>query len=91
LKISKRKFRLALLILGGLLLVYSIGYVFCRRSSIIVHAAACAANQYSSHDVVAGDAKIVSLNSGWAAFYTPLRYLEILYWRLAKPIGSSCP
>ena len=83
--------RLALLVIGGLLLVYCLGYVLCRKGSVIVHTTACAGHEYSSHDVVEGDAKIVSLNPALAAFYTPLRYLEISYWYLTKPLGSSCP
>lgn len=57
---------------------------------MIVHTTACAGDQYSAHDVVEGDAKIMSYNGAFAALYTPLRVLEILYWRLARPIGSPC-
>ncbi len=76
--------------IGAALVVYCAGYAFCRRSHMIVHTTACAGDQYSDHDVVEGDAKIVSLNGAFAALYTPLRGLEILYWRLARPIGSHC-
>jgi hypothetical protein len=46
---------------------------------------------YSAHDVVEGDARLASPNPLIAAFYTPLRYIELAYWRRAKPIGSSFP
>lgn len=90
LRMTKNRVRLAVLVLGVLLFVYCVGYMLCRRSSAIVHRASCAGGEYSSHDVIAGDAKIVSFNSELEALYTPLRYLEIVYWRLKKPIGSPC-
>jgi hypothetical protein len=87
----KNRLRLIALFLGGLSLFYCAGYLLCRRRRIIVHTSACAAAQYSFHDVVAGDAKLSMLNPAMETFYTPLRFVERFYWYRAKPIGSPCP
>lgn len=90
-RIAGNKFLKIALILGAALLVYCAGYALCRKRQIIVHRSSCAAAQYTSHEVSDGDAKIASLNPQLAAFYTPLRYLELFYWHQVRPIGSSCP
>ena len=92
LKVAKNKnlFRLGILVISGLLIVYCVGYAVCRRSHNILHTSACAADKYSFHDVVEGDTKFASPNYQIALFYTPLRYLEKHYWHSAKPIGSVC-
>ena len=87
---KKKRLRLGITLLGGVLGVYFVGYAVCRQSHFVVHISACAADKYSLHDIVEGDAKFASPNPALAAFYTPLRYLETFYWYLAKPIGSAC-
>lgn len=79
-----------------LLALYCLGYVICRQVTIIVHYSMHAPksytdtfhNVYSLHDVRAGEG---AFNPEVAAFYTPLRYFELGYWHVAKPIGSPYP
>jgi len=82
--------RKLILVLASLLLIYFVGYGFCRYQKMIVHSAASAAGKCTFHDVSAGDYKMGSLNPAAALVYTPLRYLEMVYWKLKKPIGSAC-
>jgi hypothetical protein len=91
-----KRFRIAILILAFLLVVYCLGYGVSRQSHLIVHITAYSRDTnghpiYTAHDVVEGDAKFASPNPLIAAFYTPLRYIEVAYWRRAKPVGSSFP
>lgn len=58
---------------------------------MIVHTSMNAGDEYTLHDVVAGDAKLASPNILIAGFYTPLRYLERGGWYLVKPVGSRYP
>jgi hypothetical protein len=74
----------------ALFLLYAAGYVVCRANKSIVHYTAKAGGTCSFHGVDAGDYKIFSIAPALAAFYTPLRYAEILCWRIVKPLGASC-
>ena len=82
--------RKLILIVAVLLLVYSLGYVFCRTNKWIVHSAASVDGKCTSHDVVGGDFKLNRMPSMAAGFYTPLRYLEMAVWKIIKPEGSRC-
>lgn len=73
------------------LLLYCSGYVVCRTTKLIVHKTMDSGGKYTNHSVIHGDAKLASPNTGIAAFYTPLRYVELGYWHLVKPIGSPYP
>lgn len=82
--------RKLIFVLGSLLLLYLLGYGFCRYQKMIVHSAASAAGKCTLHEVSAGDYKMGSLNPAAAFVFTPLRYAEVIYWGLRKPIGSRC-
>lgn len=71
--------------------VYALGYVLLRVQHVIVHTSMNAGDEYTLHDVVAGDAKLASPNGLMAGLYTPLRSLERGGWYLAKPVGSRYP
>ena len=91
-----KRYRIPILLLAFLLVVYCLGYGVSRQSHFIVHITTHSYDTngnpiYTAHDVVEGDAKFASPNPLIAAFYTPLRYIELAYWRAAKPIGSSFP
>ena len=91
-----KRYRIAVLLLAFVLVVYCLGYGVSRQSHFIVHTASYTNDTkgnpiYSAHNVVEGDAKFATPNPLMAAFYTPLRYIELAYWRGAKPIGSSFP
>jgi hypothetical protein len=86
---SKLRRRL-ILIVAVFLLLYSAGYVGCRLNKSIVHSAANVAGKCTAHEVAAGDFKMTNMPSLVAAFYTPLRYLELGVWKIVKPAGSSC-
>lgn len=86
---SKLKRRL-ILVMASLLLIYFLGYAFCRYERWIVHYTASAGGKCSYHGVDAGDYKMGSLNPALAFIYTPLRYVELIVWRVTKPLGSSC-
>lgn len=72
-----------------LLTAYVLGYGIERRQFHIVHATSCAGDKITGHTVVAGDA-IMGINEISAAFFTPLRLLEVMYWNAAHPVGSAC-
>ena len=91
-----KRYRIAILLLAFLLVVYCLGYIVSRQSHFIVHITSRSHDNngnpiYSAHDVVEGDAKLASPNPLIAAFYTPLRQIELAYWRWARPIGSPSP
>ena len=86
---SKRKRRLVLILLPVLIL-YSAGYVICRLNKSIVHSAAAVGGKCTGHEVTAGDFKMNNMPTFWAAVYTPLRYSELLVWKITKPDGSNC-
>ena len=82
--------RRVLLVLALLLIVYAAGYVICRLNKSIVHSEAMVDGKCTAHQVISGDFKINNLPSMMAAFYTPLRYFELGFWRVVKPPGSRC-
>ena len=91
-----KRYRIKASILASVLVVYCLGYGVSRQSHLIVHTASYTNDTkgnpiYSAHYVVEGDAKFATPNPVIAAFYTPLRYVELTYWRSTKPIGSSFP
>ncbi|MDX6696129.1 MAG: hypothetical protein QOF02_3732 [Blastocatellia bacterium] len=73
-----------------MLLLYCVGYAVCRVNRRIVHYTASVDGKCSFHDVDAGDAKMDGTLAAIAAFYTPLRYVELAFWKIAKPAGSTC-
>ncbi|HJZ79193.1 MAG TPA: hypothetical protein VKD91_02575 [Pyrinomonadaceae bacterium] len=83
----KRKIILAL---AAVLLIYSLGYVYCRKNKWIVHLTSNVDGKCTGHDVNSGDFKLNTLPSTAAGFYTPLRYLELGVWKIIKPDGSRC-
>ena len=88
---AKPKLRRRLvLVLLVILVAYSAGYVVCRLNKSIVHSAASVAGKCTAHEVIAGANKISNVSSLMAAFYTPLRYVELGVWKLFKPQGSRC-
>lgn len=79
------------LALAGLLVPYTALYVAARRATMIVHTKswtydAAGKRVTSSHDVVAGDAKLASPNGLVAGLFTPLRWGETLAWHLIDPV-----
>ena len=86
---SKLRRRLILIVVL-FLIVYSAGYVICRLNKSIVHSAANVGGKCTAHEVQAGDFKMTNLPAAMAAFYTPLRYVELGVWKIVKPAGSSC-
>ncbi len=75
-----------ILILG----LYLAGYVFFRVHHQIVHRSSVAGGTYSSHSVEGGDGIMAgaAINGLIALAYTPLRYVEIGYWRIRQPLNS---
>lgn len=86
-RILKRKL---ILILACLLLIYSLGYGVCRYQRWIVHYTASADGKCTYHGVAEGDYKLGSMNQAATVLYTPLRYVELAYWKLREPVGSAC-
>ena len=86
-RIRKRKL---ILILALLLLIYCLGYGFCRYQRWIVHYTASVDGKCTYHGVAAGDYKLGDMNQAVAIVYAPLRYVELAYWKLVKPVGSAC-
>jgi hypothetical protein len=78
------------IVLLALILLYSLGYVVCRMNKSIVHYTATAGGRCSFHGVDAGDYKLGTVAPMIEAFYTPLRYAELAYWKLARPTGGNC-
>ncbi len=82
------------IVIGVLLALYCLGYIGARLNHKVVHyIAADASGNHGWHDVTGGDVRDASLtgeflNARIAAFYTPLRYVELQLWYLACPIGS---
>jgi hypothetical protein len=88
--IRHRLKRKILLISGVLLLIYVLGYGVCRYERWIVHYTASADGKCAYHDVSAGDYKLSFFNPAAALLFTPLRYAEVVYWKLRRPINSAC-
>ena len=86
---SKLRRRLVLILLA-LLVVYSSGYVICRLNKSIVHSSSNVGGKCTGHQVVAGDAKVIYTPEMLAALYTPLRFAELIVWKIIKPEGSAC-
>ncbi len=82
------------LVIGILLALYCLGYVGARLNHHIVHYISCdASGVYIWHDVADAHGYEVTdtgaiMNARIAAFYTPLRKLELGWWHLARPLGS---
>jgi hypothetical protein len=87
---SRRLRRWLILSLSSLALLYCLGYGWCRLNKFIVHYTASVDGKCTFHDVDSGDVKMASPAPIFAALYTPLRYLEIGFWKMRKPAGSSC-
>jgi hypothetical protein len=88
---AKRKFKRKLMVaMLALVLVYSLGYVFCRTNKWIVHSTSNVGGKCSGHQVNSGDFKLNLMPSTAAGLYTPLRYLELGVWMIIKPEGSAC-
>ncbi len=82
---SRRRTRICL-ITGVLLALYSVGYLGVRLNHTLVHQiAANAAGNYLWHGV---DSYYFD-KPRLAAFYTPLRYVELGFWHLVHPLGSQ--
>jgi len=79
------------ILIAAILGLYCLGYAVVRTQYMIVHTSMGAGDEYTLHDVVAGDAKLASPNMLIAAFYTPMCYLERACWYLVKPVGSRYP
>jgi hypothetical protein len=88
--LSRRIKRFLILGIAVLALFYATGYVVCRLDKSIVHYTASVDGKCTFHGVDSADVKIASPAPALAAFYTPLRYLEIAFWKIRKPAGSSC-
>ena len=82
--------RWLLIALSVLLVVYCLGYGFYRKEKWIVHYAASVDGKCTFHDVNAADVKMGGAADTVAALYTPLRYVELAYWKITKPVGSRC-
>jgi hypothetical protein len=83
----KRRLLLALLLF---LLFYGSGYAVCRLNKSIVHYASSVDGKCTGHGVDSADVKIGGFAPALAALFTPLRYLELGYWKLRKPDGAAC-
>ncbi|MEP6671247.1 MAG: hypothetical protein ABJF10_18945 [Chthoniobacter sp.] len=70
--------------------IYLAGYAFLRVEIQIVHRSSVAGGNYYSHSVEVSDGIMASatINDLIALAYTPLRYVEIGYWRLRQPLDS---
>ena len=73
-----------------LVVVYSLGYVFCRMNKWIVHSTSNVGGQCTGHHVAGGDFKLNRMPSMAEGLFTPLRYLELGVWKIIKPAGSAC-
>jgi hypothetical protein len=73
-----------------LLVLYTLGYGFFRSSHQIIHRIAGVDGTYTLHAIEGGDAALLGavINAEIAAFYTPLRWLELAYWNVMHPVGS---
>ena len=82
--------RWPLLIFVSLLALYCLGYGYYRHKKWIVHYTASVDGKCTSHDINAADVKMGGGANLVAAFYTPLRYVELAFWKVTKPMGSRC-
>ena len=90
---------IVLVMLALFLGIYCTSYALFRLGHQIIHVTACehyilyCASPYPTDIVIAGDAPMIgaSINEGIALFYTPLRSLETVAWRLVRGIGSCFP
>jgi len=57
---------------------------------MIVHYTASVDGKCTFHDVTVADYKLGSPAPAVAFFFTPLRYLELVFWKIAKPEGAQC-
>ncbi|MBV6624086.1 MAG: hypothetical protein KI793_14300 [Rivularia sp. (in: Bacteria)] len=76
----------------ALIVAYTLSYIWIRLGTkSIVHSTGTSGCNYATHFVVPGDSSVVSytINANFALLFTPLRLLELGYWNLVKPIGSS--
>jgi hypothetical protein len=84
--------RKQILIIAGVVLLgaYLSGYVFFRTHHQIIHRSSVAGGTYSSHSVEGGDGIMAgaAINGLIAFVYTPLRYIEMGYWRVRQPLDS---
>jgi hypothetical protein len=87
---SRRLRKWLTLSIGALALLYGLGYIWCRLNKSIVHYTASVDGKCTFHGVDSGDVKLASPAPAFAAFYTPLRYVELGYWKVRKPAGSAC-
>jgi len=90
LKSRRKPKRWLLLGLGTLLVVYCLGYGYYRKKKWIVHYTASADGKCTFHNVDSADVKMGGAADTVAAFYTPLRYVELAFWKITKPEGSRC-
>lgn len=79
-------------IAAGFVIAYTLSYVVIRlTTNTIVHGVGTSGCTYVYHNVQPGDSGIIGLliNGQLALFFTPLRLLEVQYWYLVQPSGSS--
>ena len=87
---SRKLRRWLLLTLAFFLVLYCVGYGYYRHQKWIVHYTASVDGRCTVHDVNAADVKMGGATAAVAAFYTPLRYMELVCWKIIKPAGSRC-
>lgn len=79
-------------IAAGFVIAYTVSYIVIRlTTNTIVHGVGTSGCTYVYHNVQPGDAGIIGLliNGQLALLFTPLRLLEVQYWYLVQPSGST--
>ncbi|MEL6458890.1 MAG: hypothetical protein AAFQ91_11650 [Cyanobacteria bacterium J06621_15] len=79
-------------ILTALVFAYILSYGFIRlNTNRITHRTGTSGCNYANHWVEAGDTSPLSyaFNVKLAMIFTPLRFLEVQYWNLIQPPGST--
>ena len=83
---------LALLIAA---LIYCGGYVYCRVTHRIIHRQGYGGHTVATHSVEGylgdGDPRYAAAFEVLDLALTPLRYLELGWWHLVRPIGQPWP
>ncbi len=90
------RWRLPLLALTCLGILYLAGYSYVRSRHYLVHSSGFAAGTIDNHRIAVGDLGL-GFNSAYRVaglsywVFTPLRWLETGYWYLRHPAGQSWP
>ena len=83
----------AAVVLAGLWLLYSGGYVLLRLNHQMVHQSMNDGAHWTRHTVGGGDAPLTGawINSGLADVYAPFCALELRFWKIRQPLRGPVP